>query len=353
VDEIVWRGRPALKNGGHVAKTRHRRESGSPFFDSFIHGAETKPGPHPQYSLPPSLQGKITQSDYCNWLENKSKGLYKRDLARNKPYACSGSIQFYKQKISEAVCENCLTDPFTGEEIRWDLVSAYDPTRIIPEKDYLRQFYLMPSVDHSDPESDTLTFEICTFIINLCKTDQSPSEFVALCSRIISYRSRSHPASLSPGVINTLPSPYIPPPFLQGLCTPATYRKWIDEKAEALFVRDRKLQRAYALNSSKAVYKNTIHRAVLSNGACDPYIGAVMDWRLICTWNDSKAKQDNQNFKKTFSLLPTVDHTDPNASDLDFEICSWLVNDCKSCLNAQEFLDLCARVARFGGMTKG
>jgi hypothetical protein len=75
-----------------------------------------------------------------------------------------------------------------------------------------------------------------------------------------------------------------------------------------------------------------------------------MDWRLICTWNDSKEKQDNQNFKKTFSLLPTVDHTDPNASDLEFEICSWLVNDSKSCLNAQEFVDLCTRVARFGGV---
>lgn len=269
-----------------------------------------------------------------------------RDLAHKKPYALTGDADGYKRKINEAVCENGSTDPFTGEKLRWDLVSKYDPTRIRKEKGYLKQFYLMPSVDHIDPDSDTLEFEICSFIINLCKTNQTPSEFVDLCQRIISYRSSVHSAFSSP---NGCPTLYFPPAYLQGLCTPAKYRAWIDKKAEDLFCRDKRLKRACALNSSKALYKYAIHQAVLTNGLLDPYTGQTLAWRLISTWDDSKVKNDYRGFKKKCGLLPTVDHVDPDTSDLRFEICSWLVNDCKSCLNSTDFLDLCGRVVKYRG----
>jgi hypothetical protein len=39
-----------------------------------------------------------------------------------------------------------------------------------------------------------------------------------------------------------------------------------------------------------------------------------------------------------------VDHIDPDAATISFEICSWLINDSKGELSAQEYVDYCARV---------
>jgi hypothetical protein len=39
--------------------------------------------------------------------------------------------------------------------------------------------------------------------------------------------------------------------------------------------------------------------------------------------------------------MPTVDHVDPV---LEFQICSWRINECKSGLTPQEFTDLCKKV---------
>jgi len=44
-------------------------------------------------------------------------------------------------------------------------------------------------------------------------------------------------------------------------------------------------------------------------------------------------------------LMPSVDHVDPDLKTLAFEIVSWLVNDCKSGLCPDRFIDLCARIA--------
>jgi hypothetical protein len=43
--------------------------------------------------------------------------------------------------------------------------------------------------------------------------------------------------------------------------------------------------------------------------------------------------------------MPTVDHIDPDI--LDFEICSWRSNGCKSDLDPAEFVAFCRRVAAY------
>jgi hypothetical protein len=42
--------------------------------------------------------------------------------------------------------------------------------------------------------------------------------------------------------------------------------------------------------------------------------------------------------------MPTVDHKDPNSVTLEFEIVSWLVNDCKSGLSPEQFVNLCKKM---------
>jgi len=50
--------------------------------------------------------------------------------------------------------------------------------------------------------------------------------------------------------------------------------------------------------------------------------------------------------------MPTVDHEDPNADTLEFEIVSWLVNDGKSGLDPEQFVDLCRRIVAHRGKQK-
>jgi hypothetical protein len=133
------------------------------------------------------------------------------------------------------------------------------------------------------------------------------------------------------------------PVFLEGKCTPSAYFKWLNEKAETLCLRDKKRKKPYALNASKAVYKGKIHNAVTDGGEFDPYTGEPLAWDLISKWDTSHVHPDG--YKKQFALMPTVDHI--TADVLEFEICSWKINDAKCDLNPAEFVELCRKVVQF------
>jgi len=129
------------------------------------------------------------------------------------------------------------------------------------------------------------------------------------------------------------------PGFLEGRCDPAVFAKWLDAKADTLETRDKKRGKPYAMTATKSGYKEKIYRAVLNSGACDPYTGDLLAWEMIGTWDTST--DHPEEYKRRFALMPTVDHTDPDV--LEFEICSWLVNECKSYLKPDEFLGVCTR----------
>ncbi len=140
------------------------------------------------------------------------------------------------------------------------------------------------------------------------------------------------------------------PGFLEGKCPPSVYFKWLNCKADTLLKRDKKRGKAYAATATKSVYKEKIHWAVTDHGQYDPYTGEALAWELIATWDTSHQQPDG--YKKQFALMPTVDHVTPD--ELEFEICSWRINDCKNDLTPKEFIKLCANVAacRIGGAKK-
>jgi len=266
-----------------------------------------------------------------------------RDRKSRKPCALNKTIASYEQAIHAAACKNALIDPFTGETLRWDLVGKYDPKKAAKDGSYFRLFYLLPSVDHVDPQSDILDFEICSWLVNLCKGDMTPTEFIALCNKIVSHLQDATAPCRTGNAFPEAPALYFLPPFLEGILTLEQYRRWLEEKAHHLFVKDQKGNRPCVLGRTCADYKMAIHKAIWANGLLDPYTGDVMDWKSIGASKSGEALGQEDN------MMPTVDHIDPYATELAFEICSHIVNDCKNNLNSDEFVGLCKKVVAFRG----
>jgi hypothetical protein len=130
------------------------------------------------------------------------------------------------------------------------------------------------------------------------------------------------------------------PAFLEGRCVPSEFYKWLYCKADTMLKRDKKRGKPYARAATTATYKGKIYEAVLKSGDYDPYTGDPLAWELIGTWDTSTAH--SEEYKRQYALMPTIDHADPDV--LAFEICSWLVNECKSYLTPEEFKSLCRRV---------
>jgi len=133
------------------------------------------------------------------------------------------------------------------------------------------------------------------------------------------------------------------PAFLEGRCTHAEYFKWLRGKGNNLLRRDKKRGKPYAANATQGVYKEKIHKAVIAGNGRDPYTGDMLAWELIGTWDTSHNQPDG--YKKQFALMPTVDHIDPDV--LEFEICSWQSNGCKSDFKPDEFVEFCKRVVEY------
>jgi hypothetical protein len=241
------------------------------------------------------------------------------------------------QKLHAAVIAAGLFDPYSGDALRWDLIGTWDPGAAKGNAGYKREYDLLPTADHVDPDATDLEFEICSWMSNTAKTFLAPPQFVALCAQITAFRSK--------GMLpKTKTTPlYEFPAFLKGVCAPAVYRKWLDTRAKQEYKRDVALKRPCAAAESKTLYKQAIHDAVVAGNALDPFTGSALQWDLIETWGNA-APRYKTNREKEFSLLPTVDHIDPSSPVLGFEICSWLVNDSKGNLSAQEYVDYCGRV---------
>jgi hypothetical protein len=141
------------------------------------------------------------------------------------------------------------------------------------------------------------------------------------------------------------------PPYLSGVLSVSTYDKWLNCKADSLRTRDLRLKRPFPKTCSKAVYKQKIHAAILASGGKDPYTGDALRWGLVRAWNNKKEALLRLGpaadvFSKDYFLMPTVDHCDPYAGELNFEICSWIVNSSKTLMNPQEYVGLCRKVAK-------
>jgi hypothetical protein len=135
---------------------------------------------------------------------------------------------------------------------------------------------------------------------------------------------------------------YAVPVCIQGQCDQARYSRWLHRKAVAHARRDRKRERPCTI----ALYKEQIHAAVCASGHEDFYTGEKLDWKLVSTYDSESSKKARAKYKKTFALLPTLDHTFDEQGQQKFVICSWYVNDAKSDLTLNEFYRLCERVLK-------
>jgi len=118
---------------------------------------------------------------------------------------------------------------------------------------------------------------------------------------------------------------YALPTFLENRCPHEVYVRWLDRKAKAHIKRDRKRGNASDMRES---YMLAIHEAVRASGGLDEYTGEA----------------GRREYKRSFALLPTVDHVGDGLAAPDFKICSWRSNDCKNDLSHEELLDFCRAV---------
>jgi hypothetical protein len=141
------------------------------------------------YFLPSFLNGIISEARYRRWLNRKASHLYHNDVRQKRPCALNSSARQYKALIHKAILDNGLFDPFTGELLRWELLDTWDDSSDKnPGRDVIEKFSLLPTVDHIDPGGTTPGFEICSWLVNRCKCDMTPDEFISLCKKIIAFR---------------------------------------------------------------------------------------------------------------------------------------------------------------------
>lgn len=133
---------------------------------------------------------------------------------------------------------------------------------------------------------------------------------------------------------------YLLPQFLEGRVSLEKYRRWLQAKAQAHVIRDRK--RGHTVGVSQ--YKGQIHDAVQASVGLDWYTGEPLDWERISTWDNDKAKTHRSAFKAEFALLPTVDHVLAENGTFTFVICGWRTNDAKSDMPVSEFIAFCRKV---------
>ena len=124
----------------------------------------------------------------------------------------------YKQAIHDAVLCSEGRDSYTSEPLDWSLLSRYDNEDSQSQgSKYKRQFALLPTVDHADPESTQTDFRICGWRTNSWKNDLTIEELRELCQK---FR-RAQTASLSSAALKCVERPLAKPfNYLAGRTTP-------------------------------------------------------------------------------------------------------------------------------------
>ena len=82
-------------------------------------------------------------------------------------------------------------DFYTREQLEWSLISKYNNRESQREgSPYKRKFALLPTVDHTDPESEDPHFVICGWRTNDCKHDLTVPELAEFCEAFLRAQTR-------------------------------------------------------------------------------------------------------------------------------------------------------------------
>lgn len=138
-----------------------------------------------KYTIPNCLtESGLTQEQYVRWLSRKAATHCKRDRQRSDDIAIT--ISNYKKLIHSAVCNSGGCDWYTGEKLRWDLLSQYDNVSAkLGKTEYKSRFALLPTVDHVPGRESIYNFVICAWRTNDSKSDLGLDEFVDLCRKVL------------------------------------------------------------------------------------------------------------------------------------------------------------------------
>ena len=80
------------------------------------------------------------------------------------------------------------------------------------------------------------------------------------------------------------------------------YSELIQRKAVAVTRRDKRRGGEYTVKQAIEAINQAFHRC---NGF-DPYDGSKLDPKLLGTYNNEESKADGADYKRRFSMLPTV-----------------------------------------------
>ncbi len=144
-----------------------------------------------KYEVPNFLKDKILQEIYTKWLTSKAKAQHTRDKKR---WGIKHSYSDYKKAIHKAIIESRGQDFYTKEKLHWHLLGKYNNKAAKQNGlNYKKQFALLPTLDHYDPQLKNTNFVICSWRTNDAKNDLSHQEFVKLCQLVVA-KSKKKPS---------------------------------------------------------------------------------------------------------------------------------------------------------------
>lgn len=85
--------------------------------------APGQPKSDPKRPLPDFLAGRVSAEQYAKWLKSKAGAHVRRDRKRK---FLGADLPAQKDAIHAAVVETQGRDACTAEELRWELLCAYD-----------------------------------------------------------------------------------------------------------------------------------------------------------------------------------------------------------------------------------
>lgn len=139
-----------------------------------------------KYPLPDPLIGLCSAEAYARWLHRKAVAHCRRDRARRN---LTATIESYKAAIHAAVARDGAVDAYTGEPLRWDLISTYsNDESSAGGRVYKKSLAALPTVDHVGDGLGAPDFRICSWRTNDAKNDLSLDEFVDLCEAVVRHR---------------------------------------------------------------------------------------------------------------------------------------------------------------------
>lgn len=165
------------------------------------------------YNLPSFLEGIVNRDTYVRWLRRKAAAHLKRDRNRGNLVADGAA---YRLAIHAAVARSAGHDEYTGQPLRWDLISHYDNDESAAHRrGYKREFYDLPTVDHVGDGLGAPDFAICSWRVNDAKHDQTYDEFVEMCRAVLAHDDRqiadeppdAREAAIASGMMGRSPGP--------------------------------------------------------------------------------------------------------------------------------------------------